>query len=254
MAALTNAVQPAIPSWSDAQTVAGSVATPLYPGPITGDHSGGPETRAPGSTAGPIPGTATIGYFERKPVFEDIPGSAGNTGSDDYGHAGVISEFDSNAGEPFAQGLGPIADTHGFDTGGTTRKEYVLDPDASGWYRRTNTGEAMDHGVTYDETGKIVTHPNGRINYDQYQGHNADGYDPKVIPYSERPIKLNVAHEPVNHNSGNTTPYEPQSQLSPVGPQFWTNTSNIYEAPPDPSASISPEPDSAITPTLRFWR
>jgi hypothetical protein len=249
---LTPAVTSAVPSWTDAQTVVGTVAAPEYPGPITTDHAGGPEPYAPGSPAGPIPGVSpSIGFFEMPPYFGDIPGEIGDT-SALLGHEAPQATFDSNAGEPFAGGSGPVADTHEFDTGGTYRTQHVIQPKAGSWWRRTLTGETYNNTDTYDSTGKVISTDNGRQDFDQYQGHNADASDPRWIPYSERPIYLNVAHEPVPFGEDSPGVYTPQGQLSPVGPQFWTDTSNIYETPPDPAVSTANQ-QTAQTSAVGFW-
>jgi hypothetical protein len=250
---MDSVLSPAIPVWSDQQIQVGTVATPLYPGPITEDHSGGPESYAPGSPSGPPMGTASIlSYFDLPPVIDDIPGELGDTAAV-YGHAAPIADYDSNAGEPFTSS-GPIADTHGFDTGGTERKFSVIQPRAGTWWRRTIPGQTWNKTVTYDETGKIISTDNNRTDFDQYQGHDADASDPKWIPYSERPVYLNIAHAPVAVGTDQQTAYTPSLDLSPVGPLFWTSESNIYETPPDPQVNTAAEQQSSQQASaVGFW-
>jgi hypothetical protein len=244
-AAIQPAISPAIAPWSDSQTVVGSVATPRYPGPIESDHSGGPQTRAPGSVEGPPDGQGYVGYHEELPEFSDIAGSLGDTAPDMYGHAAPVADFDSSAGNQF--GSGPIADTHSVDTGGVERKSTVLMPRVGNWFRRTLTGQTYNReSYSYDSTGKMINTPNDRIDLDQYQGHNADAYDPYWQQYGERPVLLNVAHEPVPFSTPGLNPYSPAGDLGPVGPQFWTDQSNVYEAPPDPQANT--DIDTSVTP------
>jgi len=236
---LAPAVTPAVPVWSDAQTVVGQVAAPEYPGPVTTDHSGSPEgLEYQGSPQGPVAGQAPPPIpYEPPPYFPDIPGSPGDTGAL-YGHAAPIAAFDSNAGGPFA-GSGPVAaGVHEFDTGGTQHESRVLMPKVGSWWRRALSGQTWNRTVTYDPTGKYVAAPNNRTDLDQYQGHNADASDPRWIPYSERPVKLNIAHEPIPAGTDQpATAYTPALDLSPVGPQFWTDQSSIYESPPDPEVA-----------------
>jgi hypothetical protein len=249
---MNSAVEPAVPaavaSWQE--TVAGSVTAPEYPGPITSDHAGGPEDYAPGSASGPVEIASSVPWFATLPVFEDVPGEVGDIGAE-FGHAAPQATFDSNAGAPFA-GSGPIAETHGFDTGGVYRTEYVPMPKAPGWWRRTATGQTYNATDTYDPTGKIVSTVNDRTDFDQYQGHNADASHPFWLPYSERPVLLNVAYEPVSSND-EPNAYNPSNDLSPVGPQFWTDTSNIYESPPDPQTSTASAEQTQVASAVGFW-
>lgn len=252
MAALNNAVQPAVPIWSDAQNVQGSVATPEFPGPISTSHAASLLEVPPGSPAGPVAGTSTtVPYWEHIPIREDIPGELGDTAAI-YGHAAPQATFDSNAGNQY--GSGPIADTHGFDTGGTRRTQHVIEPKAPGWWRRTLTGQTWNRTVTYDPAGKIVSEPNNRQDMDQYQGHNANASEPRWIPYGERPIKLNIAHEPVPVGTNqDSTAYTPAIDLSPVGPLYWTDKSVVYETPADPVTTTIEQNPAAPPAAVGFW-
>lgn len=250
---LSPSLSSTLPAWSDQQIQVGTVATPLYPGPITTDHSGGPESYAPGSPSGPPMGQSSIlPYLDPVPVFNDVPGELGDTAAI-YGHAAPIADFDSNAGAPFTSS-GPIADTHGFDTGGVERKFSVIQPNANTWWRRAINGQTWNRTVNYDVTGKIVSTDNGRNDLDQYQGHDANGYDPMWIPYSERPVFLNIAHAPVPVSTESQTQYTPALDLSPTGPLYWTDESNVYEAPPDPQVvtASQQQPSNAVS-AVGFW-
>lgn len=249
--ALTPAITPAVQVWSDAQVNVGNVSTPEFPGPVSEPHSAAPLYEAPGSAYGPPSGhSATVSYFEYEPVFEAVPGKLGDTAAM-YGHAAPQATFDSNAGNKY--GNGPIADTHGFDTGGTERTTHVPMPRVGKWWRRTLTGQTFNRTVDYDPTGKIISTDNGRTDFDQYQGHNADAYDPYWIPYSERPIKLNIAHEPVPFSTDSTNVPVPGGQLGEVGPLYWTDQSNVYESPADPVANTNTQQQSQATATVGFW-
>jgi hypothetical protein len=250
---LTPAVGTAVPVWSDQLLQVGTVATPEWPGPITTDHAGGPESYAPGSPSGPVMGTSSIlPFFELPPVFDDIPGELGDTAKS-FGQSAPIATFDSSAGEPFAPS-GPIADTHGFDTGGTRRKFNVITPRMGTWWRRTIAGTTWNKTVEYDPTGKIVSTDNNRTDYDQYQGHDAGAYAPRWIPYSERPVYLNIAHAPVDVKNAKQTAYTPSGDLSPVGPNFWTNQSVIYEQPPDPeTTTVAQSQSQPASSSVGFW-
>ena len=234
--ALNTAVSSAVPIWSDGQNVEGSVATPEWSGPINTDHSGSNTAiEYQGSPEGPIPGTSSTVLYEQAPYFEDLPGNPYDDMGQVYGHAAPIADFDSNAGD--WHGSGPIAqEVHEFDTGGYNRKTLIEMPKVGSWWRRTQTGQTYNlQAQVTDNAGWRVNAPNGRIDFNQDQGHNADAYDPYWIPYSERPIYLNVAHEPVPIGTNqNQTAYTPQLDLSPVGPLYWTDQSTVYETPADP--------------------
>jgi hypothetical protein len=248
--AITPSVGSAVPIWSDGQNVEGSVATPEFPGPITTNHGAGPLEEYPGSPAGPPLGhSATVSYFEHYPSLENVPGELGDY-SAIYGHAAPIAAFDSNAGNQHGQG--PIAiEVHEFDTGGTYRTQHVPMPKAKGWWRRVLSGQTWNRTVNYDTTGKYVAEPNDRTDLDQYQGHNADAYDPYWIPYGERAVYLNIAHEPVAHGLDGQTAYTPQGQLGPTGPLYWTDQATLYEAPPDPATAQVQQ--SGTTAAVGFW-
>jgi hypothetical protein len=161
----------------------------------------------------------------------------------DTGHSAPIADFDSSAGDPFAPS-GPIADTHGYDTGGTQRKENVPLPSSPGWFRRILTGQTFNRQAQVtDDKGWALPAVNNRQNLDQYQGQDADGYDPFVIPYSERPLKANFAAEahPVENIGG---PYGPDGTL----PDMYASGGQGdfgYTAPPDPSVTLQPSASSA---------
>jgi hypothetical protein len=216
------------------------VATPVFPGPITGDHAGGPET---------IPGRSPSGGQETGAIPPDVAadeiasGGGGYPEHDYSGHAGPISTFDVQAA-PFAP-PGAIAPTHTVDTGGVERHSRVIQPTAKGWMRRT-----LD-GMTYDNLGPQVTDnlgfrqlaPTGRTDLDQYQAQNADAYDPFLVPYSERPILANYAAEvqPLDTPLDAYVPSGELPDMTPLGGQG----NAVYEAPADPPVNSTSSPVAA---------
>jgi hypothetical protein len=256
---LTPALTPAVQTWSDAQVTQANVSTPEYPGPITTDHASGPAYERPGGPQGPPSGSsATVSWFAHMPGFGDIPGDpaqeAAIAESAAYGHAAPQATFDSNAGGPHMSS-GPIAmEIHGFDTGGTDRKFDVSQPNPGpGWWRRTLSGQTYNKQAQVTDTaGWNQSTPNDRTDHDQYQGHDANASQPRWIPYSERPVKLNIAHEAVPFGEDSHGAYAPSGQLGQVGPLFWTDESVVYQSPPDPATS--PPPASSTTAAaVGFW-
>jgi hypothetical protein len=212
---------------SDAQ-----VANPIYPGPITGDHAGSDVDTVPGRD--PV-GGQNAGQL---PVGEtDVSGGGGYYPEQNYsGHAAPVAPFDSGA-KPFTSS-GAIADTHSFDTGGVERGRSVIQPTAKGWFRRILSGQTYDsQAYTYTPEGFKVNVPAGRTDLDQYQGQNADAYDPFLIGYSERPIHANLAYEP-QALAGTQNAYTPSGEL----PQMIATGgqgNSVYESPDDPPVTSS---------------
>jgi len=216
----------------------GYPANPVYPGPITANHadpgpadpgkSGPPQ----GTAAPPIPPTGVV------PLVDLSGGEAGDTVAL-LGNSGPIADFDSSAGGAFAPS-GAIADTHGYDTGGTDRKEHVPIASNPGWWRRILTGQTFNRQAQVtDNAGWQINSINGRTDLDQYQGQNANAYDPFVIPYSERPIHANFAAEaaPVDPIA---TAYGIQGSL-PDMYGLGGQGDYAYTSPPDPSVTVVPE-------------
>lgn len=228
--------------------VLGYPNNPEYPGPVTGDHadpgaedpgrSGPPQ----GSAPPPIPSTGAV------PVTDLSGGEAGDTVAQ-LGNSGPVADFDSSAGGP-GMSSGPIADTHGYDTGGTDRKEHVPLASSPGWFRRILTGQTFNRQAQVtDNAGWQVNAANGRTNLDQYQGQNANGYDPFTIPYSERPVLANFAASayPVDPIA---TAYGVDGDLADMYAQGGQGDFG-YTSPPDPSVTVvSPEGTPAYEPVV----
>jgi hypothetical protein len=210
-----------------AQAIPGEVVNPIYPGPITEDHSGGPET---------IPGRDPVGGQSVSPLpvdddSDDVSGGGGGfPDHDTSGHSGPIADFDAQ-GMPFA-GSGPIAPTHDEDTGGVERRENVPVPVAKGWRRVLNMGTTNKQAYTYTPEGFQVNSPNDRTQDDQYQGDGANGYAPAWVPYSERPLHANLAHlaTPVTTPAGAYVAPGGISDMELVG----SGGNVAYESPADP--------------------
>jgi hypothetical protein len=213
------------------------VANPVYPGPVTEDHAGGPESVAGRS---PIPYQET-GAIPPDAGADEIAAGGGGYPERNYsGHAGPIADFASQV-LPFAP-PGAIPPTHAIDTGGVERHSRVSLPVAKGWMRRV-----LD-GMTYDNLGPQNTDnlgfrqlaPTGRTDLDQYQAQNADAYDPFLVPYSERPILANLAAEtqPLTTPPDAYTPSGDLPDMTPTGGQG----DAVYEAPSDPpvNSAVSP--------------
>lgn len=216
----------------------GQVANPIYPGPITGDHTGGPET---------VPGRDPVGGQDTAQLpADDSDGVSGGGGQfPEYaysGHAAPVAPFDAQP-RPFA-GSGAIADTHAFDSGGLERGSKVIQPTAKGWWRRVLSGLTYDsQSYAFTPEGFKVNVPAGRTDLDQYQGQNADAYAPFLIGYSERPIYANLAAEA---QALNATPdaYTPSGELPEMIPTGGQGNA-VYESPSDPPVTSTAAPASA---------
>lgn len=191
-------------------------------------RSGPPQ----GTPAPPIPPTGSV------PLVDLSGGEDGDTQAAAYGYSAPMAPFDSSAGAPFAPS-GPIADTHCYDTGGTARKEHVPVPRSPGWFRLTLRGQTFNRQAQVTDTaGWDQNVPNDRTNLDEIQGQNANGYDPFVIPYSERPVRANFAATPypVNAEGGVYGVDGALPNMAGLGGQ-----GNFgYTPPPDPVVSLTP--------------
>jgi hypothetical protein len=221
---------------AEQNSVIGYPAAETYPGPLTEDHSdpGPADPGRSGPPNGPVPDIPATGSMPD-------PDLSGGTIPDvvaDLGHSAPMAAFDSSAGAPFAPS-GPIAPTHGDDTGGTGRKEHVPVPRSPGWWRRTLTGQTFNRQAQVtDNAGWQISAPNGRQNLDQAQGQNANGYDPAVIPYSERPLRANLAAEayPIQDTAGGYVPDGSLPDMYGLGGQG----NYVYTTPPDPTTNVQP--------------
>jgi hypothetical protein len=223
---LTNAQQDAVVGYPSAET---------YPGVTTEDHhaAGPADPGRSGPPNGPTPDVPAAGSVP----LDNLSGGQITDVVGELAHSAPIAAYDSSAA-PFAP-PGAIADTHGFDTGGTGRKEHVPVPQSPGWWRRTLTGQTFNRQAQVtDNAGWDQNSPNGRQDYDQAQGQNANGYDPFVIPYSERPMRANLAAEafPIQDTPGGYTPDGSLANMAGMGGQG----NFAYTAPPDPTTNVQP--------------
>ena len=249
MASATGSLSTLSGAWlttAQQNSVVGYPAQETYPGPVSEPHgpdSGGdvlnrnqPLQGAPEGTS--FPGEV-IPQTQGQGVLSDVQG-------DELGHSAPIAAFDSNSGGPFAP-PGPIADTHSQDTGGTYRTQNVPMPKSPGWWRRVITMQTFNRQAQVTDTaGWNQLAPNGRQDHIQDQGQNADGYDPKWLPYSERPrlAKLAVEAYPVQDAAGGYIPLSGPSPTTQMGGQG----NLVYEAPPDPAVNVQPAPQQAGQP------
>ena len=230
--------------------VVGYPAAETYPGPVSEPHdpvaTGEPLVRNEALTGQPG-GPA----FPSEPV-PDLPqgGVIGDT-VDQYGHAAPIASFDAQC-EPFAP-PGPIADTHGYDTGGTYRTEHFTLPSSPGWYRRTATMQTFNRqSFVTDTAGWDQTAPNDRQDLIQDQGQALDPAT-RWLPYSERPITARFAAEayPILDPAGG--PYNPSGQLTDLYARGGQGNL-VYEAPPDPQTNVIPAAAPAPDPVMELIR
>lgn len=244
--ALSTAFSGAWMSVAQEDAVTGWPAAETYPGAITTDHgrdSGPPES--PGR-AGPLSGQPSpSGYPGSELPQTPADGIVTDTATVSK-HAAPTAGFPQT--EPFAP-PGPVADTHGLDTGGTWRTEHVLMPQARGWRRWVRTMQTWHRQDAFHTTttGWRVSEPNGREDHDQYQTVDYAGYDPRWIPYSERPIqaKFAVTAHPVTDPSGGYIPSAALPDMTPAGGQGnWA-----YSSPGDPAVTIQgPAGAAAVSP------
>ena len=214
--------------------VVGYPAAETYPGPVSEPHdpvaTGEPLVRNEALTGQP-PGPA----FPSEPV-PDLPagGVIGDTVAELW-HSAPIASFDAQT-EPFAP-PGPIAPTHGDDTGGTWRTEHFTEPQSPGWYRRTAVMQTFNRqSFVTDTAGWDQLAPNGRQDLIQDQGQALDPAT-RWLPYSERPITARFAAEayPILDPAGG--PYNPSGQLTDLY-AMGGQGNTVYEAPPDPATMV----------------
>ena len=226
---------------AEENAVVGSPATPIYPGPLTSNHAD-PGPADPGRSGPPVGGQAP--GFPDQAYQDDLRGGIISDTVAELGHSAPEAPTFSQV-KPFAP-PGPIADTHGLDTGGTYRTQHVTQPRSPGWFRRVLTGQTNNRQAQVtDNAGWAQLAPNGRVDLDQYQGQAADGYDPAVIPYAERPVLANYAAEafPVTLPPGG---YIPDGALPDMAAQGGQGNFG-YAAPPDPVVNVqAPQPQQAI--------
>lgn len=217
--------QPAQERWPGAldpavHTDSGTVS-PQFAGPVFGDQ-------APEPFGDTLPHLASGGGWQ-------------DTGPE-TGHDAPILPWDSSAGGPFAPS-GPVdPDLHGTDTGGVWVKEYVVPAEIGTLTRRTMTGQTWNR-VAETQTEKIGQAVNNRLDLDQQQWHDPDGYDPWTIPYAERPILNNVAYEamPIQPTDSSYTPAGALPDMS-----AYSYAAQAYEAPPDPAVASAPAPAANV--------
>lgn len=230
--------------------VVGYPAAETYPGPVSEPHdpvaTGEPLVRneaLTGQIEGPI--------FPAEPVPQIPQGGVVGDTVDQYGHSAPTAAFDAQT-EPFAP-PGPIAETHGFDTGGTWRTEHFTEPRSPGWYRRTAVMQTFNRqSFVTDTAGWAQTAPNGRQDLIQDQGQALDPAT-RWLPYSERPIGAKFAAEayPILDPAGG--PYNPSGQLTDLY-AMGGQGHFVYEAPPDPQTSVVPAAPAGPDPVMEFIR
>jgi len=230
---------------AERNAVIGYPDNPEWPGPVTEDHAGGPEenTARTGPPDGPTPAIPSTGSG-----YEDnlSGGVITDTQAYTFGYSAPMAPTFPQT-EPFAP-PGPAGQTHGYDTGGVARTEHVPMPRSPGWWRRTGTGQTWNRQAQVTDTaGWAQSAVNDRRNFNQDQGQNADGYDPFVIPYSERPLKANFAATSYPVDGGSSVyGVDGTPGLVMAGGQG----DYAYTAPPDPEMTYSAPMAPAYEPTL----
>jgi hypothetical protein len=228
---------------------AGSPAAERYPGAVSPDQyaAGRPGALLQGGPAGPAEGTWGTQPFGGGPVPMESPGGGYQDASWTTGHDGPQSPWDSSAGAAFAPSGALDPDLHGEDLGAAYVRERVIPASIGKLTRRTMTGQTT---VTQAETltEKVGTSPNGRQDLDQQQWHDPDGYNPWTIPYAERPVLNNLAHEAVPFDPI-TTAYGVSGYLPDRSP-YDAGLAVAYEAPPDPAVTTVPVSQSASNPGI----
>lgn len=233
--------------------VVGYPAAETYPGPVSEPHdpvaTGEPLVRNEALT-GQVPGQV----FPAEAVPETPQGGVIEDTAEQLGHSAPVASFDAQD-EPFAP-PGPIAPTHGLDTGGTYRNEHVNLPKSPGWYRRTATMQTFNRqSFVTDTAGWDQNTPNDRQDLIQDQGQALDP-GTRWLPYSERPIGAKFAAEayPILDQPGG--PYNPAGELTNLYAMGGQGTL-VYEAPPDPQTNVHnpvAAPAVASDPVMEFVR
>lgn len=233
--------------------VVGYPAAETYPGPVSEPHdpvaTGEPLVRneaLTGQIEGPV--------FPAEPVPEVPQGGVVEDTADQLGHSAPVASFDAQC-EPFAP-PGPIAATHGEDTGGTYRTEHVPEPRSPGWFRRTALMQTFNRqSQVTDGAGWDINAANDRQDMVQDQGQALDP-GTRWLPYSERPIGARFAVEayPILDQPGG--PYNPAGQLTDLY-AMGGQGNLVYEAPPDPQTNVHnpvSAPSVAPDPVMEFVR
>jgi len=223
---------------AQSDAVIGYPSNPEWPGPVNENHEdAGPAD--PGRS-GPPQGTAApaIPAVPAPPYADLGGGQVTDTQADTFGYSAPLGPTFSQT-EPFKP-PGPIADTHSIDTGGVGRKDHVDQPRSPGWFRRILTGQTFNRQAQVtDNAGWRVNSINGRTDLDQYQGQNADAYNPFWIPYSERPIRANFAHEAYPVDGNLNSPYGLDGNLADMA-GLGGQGNYGYTTPPDPVIITDP--------------
>jgi hypothetical protein len=214
-------------------------ATERYPGALDASQYGPGQEETPGGPAGPV----AAGTWGQQPFMSSPDGMVEAAGggymdaSPLTGHDGPQVPWDSSSGQPFAPSGALDPALHGEDLGATFVKGYVIPASIGQLVRHTMTGQTT---VTVVETQdlKKTTAPNARLDLDQQQWHNPDGYNPWNVPYAERPIYNNLAHEAVPMQTL-STPYGVAGALPDRAP-YDAGLAVAYEAPPDPAVTTVP--------------
>lgn len=234
-------------------TVVGYPAQETYPGPVSEPHdqTGAGDVLNRNQPLGGAPqGTAFPGEVIPEPAGAGV---IADTQADQLGHSAPIASFDAQT-VPFAP-PGPIADTHGDDTGGTYRTEHVPLPRSPGWWRRVITMQTFNRQAQVTDTaGWQQLAVNDRQDHIQDQGQALDPAT-RWLPYSERPVTAKLAVEafPVQDTAGGYIPVSGLSDRTPMGGQG----NLVYEAPADPAVNVQPAPQAAPAasdPVMEFVR
>jgi len=209
---------------------AGQPATERYPGAVDAAAYGPGSSTTPGTPAGP-----PYGSWGAEPFTATLPEQAPGGGYQDTGwqtgHDGPQAGWDSSAGQPFSPSGAVAPVLHGEDTGAVYQQEHVIPAAIGSLTRRTMTGQTWNRvSGTQDTHGR--SEPNGRLDLDQQQWHNPDGYDPWMIPYAERPVLNNLAYEAVS--SAAEGGYAASGGL-PDRSLYNEYAAVAYEAPADPA-------------------
>jgi len=237
-AATQSAAQSATQSAVDTNVVNDAVAVPAterYPGSVDPAQYGPGQYAPPGGPSGPV-----TGQYGEEPFTSTVPEQAPGGGYWDAsfltGTDGPSVPWDSSAGEPFAPSGAINPALHGEDLGATHVKQHVVPAAIGSLTRRTETGQTTVT-VADTQTTKVDVAPNNRVNLDQYQDWNPDGYDPWTIPYSERPVLNNLAWNAVALQQVNT-PYGVAGVLPDRSP-YDAGLAVAYQAPPDPAVTTA---------------
>lgn len=236
---LTTAEQAAVVGFPAQETYSGPVSEPHGPEP-----TGEPLVRNEALTGQP----AGPGY-PSQPIPEIGAGGLISDTVAELGYSGPVASFDAQT-EPFAPS-GPVADTHGLDTGGTYRTEHVPMPRSPGWYRRTAVMQTFNRqSFVTDDAGWRQNIPNARQDLNQDQGQALDAAT-RWLPYSERPIQAKFAAEayPILDAPGG---YAPSGELAPPT-QMGGQGNLVYEAPPDPSVNTTAAASQVTAPGAESW-